>query len=147
VRIEPGRYIAAECGALLGQITSTKENYETHFIGCDIGFNTLIRPAMYDSYHEISVAPKIERAYKEYDKPVYLVGPICESGDILSHDRSFPCSMVGDALIIHDAGAYGFAMASTYNSRPLPAEVMIGSDGRVRVIRKGQTLQDLWEQE
>jgi len=144
VRIEPGRYVVAECGAILGTVTAVKHNYHTDFIGCDIGFNTLIRPTMYDSYHEISVVPAHSRAYAEYDGAVYLVGQICESGDILAHDRTLPVCREGDALIVHDAGAYGFAMASTYNSRPLPAEVLIQSDGTVRLIRPAQTLQDLW---
>ena len=144
IRIEPGRYIAAECGALLGTVTAVKENYNTFFVGTDIGFNTLVRPVMYDSYHEISVVPGQDRPYKEYSKPVYVVGQICESGDILAHDRVLPCCQEGDALIVHDAGAYGFAMASTYNSRPLPAEVLIEKDGGVRLIRKAQTLEDLW---
>jgi len=144
IRTEPGRYIAAECGALLGTVTAVKENYNTFFVGTDIGFNTLIRPAMYDSYHEISVVPGQERPYKEYSKPVYVVGQICESGDILAHDRVLPCCREGDALIVHDAGAYGFAMASTYNSRPLPAEVLIDKKGEVRLIRKAQTLEDLY---
>ncbi len=78
------------------------------------------------------------------NKPVYLVGQICESGDILAHDRVLPVCQEGDAVIVHDAGAYGFAMASTYNSRPLPAEVLIQKDGQVRLIRKAQTLEDLW---
>jgi len=144
IRTEPGRYVAAECGALVGTVTSVKENYNTYFVGTDIGFNTLVRPVMYDSYHEISVVPREERPYKEYNKLVYVVGNICESGDILSHDRVFPCCQEGDALIVHDAGAYGFAMASTYNSRPLPAEVLIDKNGEVRLIRKAQTLADLW---
>jgi len=144
VRTEPGRYIVAECGALLGTVTSVKENYNTFFIGTDVGFNTLIRPAMYDSYHEISIVPMESRPYDEYDKPVYVVGPICESGDILAHDRPIPICREGDAIILHDAGAYGFAMASTYNSRPLPAEVLIQSNGSVRLIRRAQTLDDLW---
>ncbi len=145
LRIEPGRYIAAECGAILGKVTSVKENYGRVFVGCEVGFNTLIRPAMYDSYHEISVSPVNQRSYAEYEQPAFLVGPICESGDILSHDRPLPVCAVGDGLIIHDAGAYGFTMASGYNSRPLPPEVLICSDGSVRVIRKGQTLEDLWQ--
>ncbi|NLV20901.1 MAG: diaminopimelate decarboxylase [Syntrophomonadaceae bacterium] len=144
IRIEPGRYVVAECGAILGMVTAVKNNYNTDFIGCDIGFNTLIRPAMYDSYHEISVVPAQARAYAEYDGDVYLVGQICESGDILAHDRVLPLCREGDGLIVHDAGAYGFAMASTYNSRPLPAEVLIQCDGKVRLIRKAQTLEDLW---
>jgi len=73
-----------------------------------------------------------------------VVGNICESGDILVHDRVIPCCREGDALIVHDAGAYGFAMASNYNARPLPAEVLITSSGNVRLIRRAQTLDDLW---
>ncbi len=144
VRTEPGRYVVAECGALLGTVTAVKENYNTVFVGTDIGFNTLVRPAMYDSYHEISIAPGTDRPYEEYHQPVYVVGNICESGDILVHDRIIPCCKEGDALILHDAGAYGFAMASTYNSRPLPAEVLITSSGHVRLVRRAQTLEDLW---
>ncbi len=144
VRIEPGRYIVAESGAVLGTVTAVKHNYNTNFVGCDIGFQTLIRPAMYDSYHAVSVAPAKNRDYQEYEQPVYLVGPICESGDILAHDRVLPVCQEGDGVILHDAGAYGFAMASTYNSRPLPAEVLIQKDGKVRLIRKGQSLKDLW---
>ncbi|MDD4171642.1 MAG: diaminopimelate decarboxylase [Syntrophomonas sp.] len=144
IRTEPGRYVVAECGALLGTVTAVKENYNTFFVGTDIGFNTLVRPVMYDSYHEISVVPREERPYEEYSKPVYVVGQICESGDILAHDRVIPCCHEGDALIVHDAGAYGFSMASTYNSRPLPAEVLIEKDGTIRLIRKAQTLQNLW---
>lgn len=144
VRTEPGRYVVAECGALLGTVTAVKENYNTFFVGTDIGFNTLVRPVMYDSYHEISIVPAHDRIYQEYSKPVFVVGQICESGDILAHDRVLPCCQEGDALIVHDAGAYGFAMASTYNSRALPAEVLIEKDGGVRLIRKAQTLEDLW---
>lgn len=144
IRTEPGRYVTAECGALLGTVTAVKENYHTVFVGTDIGFNTLLRPAMYDSYHEIDVVPAEERSYEEYSQPTYVVGPICESGDILAYDRAIPCCHEGDALIVHDTGAYGFAMASTYNSRPLPAEVLIEKDGGVRLIRKAQTLQELW---
>ncbi|MCX5779498.1 MAG: diaminopimelate decarboxylase [Firmicutes bacterium] len=144
IRTEPGRYVVAECGALLGTVTAVKENYNTFFVGTDLGFNTLVRPVMYDSYHELSVVPAQERPYAEYDKPVYVVGQICESGDILAHDRILPVCQEGDAMIVHDAGAYGFTMASTYNSRPLPAEVLIQLDGGIRLIRKAQTIEDLW---
>ena len=144
IRIEPGRYIAAECGILLGEVTAVKNNYGNVFVGCDIGFNTLIRPAMYDSYHEIDIAPRHPRPYAEYEQPAWLVGPICESGDILSHDRPLPCCQVGDAVVIHDAGAYGYTMASSYNSRPLPAEVLIPLEGTPRLIRRRQQLDELW---
>lgn len=146
IRTEPGRYVVAESGALLGTVTSVKENYNTFFVGTDLGFNTLVRPVMYDSYHELSVVPPQERPYQEYDKPVFIVGNICESGDILAHDRVLPVCREGDAIIVHDAGAYGFAMASTYNSRPLPAEVLIQLDGTARLIRRAQTLEDLWRE-
>jgi len=142
-RIEPGRYVVAECGAILGKVHSIKENYQTFFIGTDIGFNTLVRPVMYDSYHEIDIAPANKREFRVYDKPVYVVGQICESGDILAHDRPIPVCEIGDAIVVNDAGAYGFAMASTYNSRPLPAEVLLQSNGEVRLIRKGQNFNDL----
>lgn len=146
IRTEPGRYVVAESGALLGTVTSVKENYNTFFVGTDLGFNTLVRPVMYDSYHELSVVPPQERPYQEYNKPVFIVGNICESGDILAHDRVVPVCREGDAIIVHDAGAYGFAMASTYNSRPLPAEVLIQMDGTARLIRRAQTLEDLWRE-
>lgn len=146
IRTEPGRYVVAESGALLGTVTSVKENYNTFFVGTDLGFNTLVRPVMYDSYHELTVVTPQERPYQEYDKPVFIVGNICESGDILAHDRVLPVCLEGDAITVHDAGAYGFAMASTYNSRPLPAEVLIQLDGTVRVIRRAQTLEDLWRE-
>lgn len=144
VRIEPGRYVVAESAVILGSVHSVKENYATHFIGTDVGFNVLARPVMYDSYHEVSLAPKRERPVELLHNPAYIVGNICESGDILTHDRPVLETEVGDVLIIHDAGAYGFVMASNYNSRPLPAEVLIQSNGEVRVIRKRQTLEDLY---
>ncbi|MDD4801552.1 MAG: diaminopimelate decarboxylase [Syntrophomonas sp.] len=145
IRIEPGRYVVAECGALLGTVTAVKENYNTCFVGTDIGFNTLVRPVMYDSYHEISIVPQEDRLYEKYNKPVYVVGQICESGDILAHDRILPRCQEGDALIVHDTGAYGFVMASNYNSRLLPAEILLTKDGEIRLIRKAQTLEDLWQ--
>lgn len=144
VRCEPGRYVPVRSGILLGTVTSVKKNYDTHFIGTDIGFNVLARPVMYDSYHEITVAPRADRTYELCDGPVYVVGNICESGDILAHDRPFPRCIPGDALIVHDAGAYGFAMASSYNCRPLPAEVIIEQNGEARLIRRRQTLEELW---
>lgn len=144
VRIEPGRYVVAESSAILGTVHSVKYNYNTCFVGTDVGFNVLARPVMYDSYHEITVAPHDDRELKMCEMPVYIVGNICESGDILAHDRPFPVMEQKDVVVIHDAGAYGFAMASNYNARPLPAEVLITLNGDVRVIRRRQTLEDLW---
>ena len=142
--IEPGRYIVAECGVILGEITAVKLNHGTRFVGCNVGFNTLIRPAMYDSYHEIGIVPKEDRPYAEYTEPVYLVGPICESGDKLTHDRPLPVCKEGDVVIVYDAGAYGFVMASNYNAQPLPAEILLTESGQDRLIRRAQTLEDLW---
>jgi diaminopimelate decarboxylase len=142
--VEPGRYVTAECGVILGWVTSVKNNYNTWFVGCDVGFHTLLRPAMYGSYHEISIAPHNERAYQQYEQAAYLVGPICENGDILVKDRPLPVCEVGDGLIVHDTGAYGFVMASVYNSRPLPAELLLRLDGTLEVIRPAKKIEDLW---
>lgn len=144
VRIEPGRYIPAESGAILGTVHSVKNNFNTVFIGTDVGFNVLARPVMYDSFHEIDVIPYQQRELSYYQEPVYVVGNICESGDILAHDRPFPLTEVSDLILVHDAGAYGFTMASNYNSRPLPAEVLLQEDGSVRLIRHRQTIEELW---
>ena len=143
--IEPGRYVVAECGVILGRVTAVKKNHGIRFVGCNVGFNTLIRPAMYDSYHEIGIVPQKERPFKLYEEPVYLVGPICESGDKLTHDRPLPVCEVGDVVIVYEAGAYGFTMASNYNSQPLPAEIMIKMNGEIQVIRRAQTIEDLWK--
>ena len=139
---EPGRYVVAECGILLGRVTAVKENGGTRYVGTDIGFNVLIRPAMYDSFHDLE-------AYRgdgaDAGEPVLqtVVGNICESGDILAKDRLLPPLRVGDVVGVLDAGAYGFSMASNYNQRYLPAEVLIGADGAPRLIRRRETEKDL----
>ena len=140
--VEPGRYVVAECGILLGRVTATKENAGTRYVGTDIGFNVLMRPAMYDSFHDLE-------AYRGDGEapgaPVLqtVVGNICESGDILARDRLLPLLREGDVLGVLDAGAYGFSMASTYNQRYLPAEVLIQADGSPRLIRRRETAEDL----
>ncbi len=138
--IEPGRYIACECGLLLGTVHATKENAGTHYIGTDLGFNVLQRPAMYDSHHDVEI-------YQENPSNEVLmqtvVGNICESGDILAKERNIPKAEVGDIVGVLDAGAYGFSMASTYNQRPRPAEILIDKDGNVRQIRRKETIEDL----
>jgi diaminopimelate decarboxylase len=109
------------------------------FIGVDAGFNTLVRPTMYGSYHPILVANKLNAADKEtYD----VVGPICESGDILAKDRALPLVEEGDLLAVLNAGAYGFCMSSQYNSRPRAAEVMI-RQGKAVLVRRREELGDL----
>ncbi len=137
-KVEPGRYISCEAGVILGTVTATKTNAETKYVGCDIGFNVLARPVMYESYHEI----EIHNNSKE-EEVVTIVGNICESGDILGKERKLPVASVGDVLCVCDAGAYGFTMASNYNNRLKPAEVLIRSNGDVVVLRERDTLESL----
>lgn len=139
---EPGRYIAAECGVLLGTCFSVKNNGEKRFAGTDLGFNQLMRPAMYDSFHDVEI-------YREGGSEVTetmeqsIVGNICESGDIMAKDRQLPEIAEGDVIAMLDAGAYGYVMASPYNQRPRPAEVLIQANGEPRLIRRRETLNDL----
>ncbi|HNY31050.1 MAG TPA: diaminopimelate decarboxylase [Fibrobacteria bacterium] len=143
-QVEPGRYVFAECGVVLGTVHAVKEREGIRIAGCDIGFNVLQRPVLYDAYHRIDVVgddlPSRRVATVEW------VGNICESGDILGRDRSGPEPRTGDLLVVRDAGAYGWAMSSSYNARPRPAEVLIGSDGGIRVIRRRESLADLFAQ-
>lgn len=141
-RIEPGRYISAECSTILGTVHSVKNNHDKKFVGCDIGFNVLQRPIMYDSYHGIEVFRKSHIESKKTEA-VTVVGNICESGDILAKDRVLPEIFEGDTLCILDAGAYGHVMSSNYNSRLRPAEVLIRESGEVVLIRERDTLEDI----
>ncbi len=137
-KVEPGRYIVAESAMLLGEVTSVKENSGITYVGCDIGFNVLQRPFVYDSYHEIEI-----HGDRDNLEEVTIVGNICESGDILGKNRTLPKASVGDVICINDTGAYGFTMASNYNNRLCPAEIMIRSNGEVVVLRERENLQDL----
>lgn len=141
-RIEPGRYIAAECGMILGQVHSVKHNHDKKFVGCDVGFNVLVRPVMYDSYHGVEIYREGDRD-SEREETVTIVGNICESGDILAKDRVLPEIFEGDILGVLDAGAYGTVMSSNYNNRLRPAEILIREDGRVELVRERDTLEDL----
>lgn len=150
-RIEPGRYISAESNVLLGRVHSIKHNHDKKFVGCDIGFQVLIRPAMYDSYHGIEIYRPDET--KQADETaaetaastelVTIVGNICESGDILAKDRLLPPIKEGDILGVLDAGAYGFTMSSNYNNRLRPAEILIRENGDVVLTRRREKLEDL----
>jgi len=140
-KLEPGRYIVAECGVLLGSVHSVKENYGRKYVGTDIGFNVLQRPVMYDSYHHIDM---VKRNHEQGETEiVYVCGNICESGDLLAKERDLYKADVGDVVAVKDAGAYGFVMASNYNCRLKPAEVMIDLDGNDRLVRSRETLEDL----
>lgn len=141
-RIEPGRYISAESGLILGQVTSVKTNCGQKYVGCDIGFNVLQRPVMYDSYHGVEIYRNTDKK-SEIKENVKIVGNICESGDILAHDRVLPEIFEGDLLGVLDAGAYGYSMSSNYNLRLKPAEVLIRESGETVLIRKRDTLEDL----
>jgi diaminopimelate decarboxylase len=137
--IEPGRYLVCDASVLLTSVNTIKTTPSKKFVGVDAGFNTLVRPTMYGSYHQILVANKVAHADKEtYD----VVGPICESGDLLAKNRLLPSIAEGDLLAILNAGAYGFSMSSQYNSRPRAAEVMI-RQGKAVLVRQREQLSDL----
>lgn len=136
--VEPGRSLVADSTVLLTRVNSTK-NAHKRFANVDAGFNLLIRPAMYDSYHEIIVANKADAPLtSEYT----VTGPICESGDILASDRNLPEVAAGDIIAVLDAGAYGYAMASQYNSRPRCPEVLLHGT-QAALMRRGETLSDI----
>lgn len=137
--IEPGKFLVAESGVLLTQVTAIKAKDQNKLIGVDTGFNHLLRPALYNAYHEII---PVHKARTSSDWTVDIVGYLCENSDFLARDRPFPAVIEGDLLAIMNVGAYGFSMASNYNSRLLPAEVLI-SNGQVRLIRRKQGLKDL----
>ncbi len=139
--IEPGRYIVCDACVLLTKCTDVKDTGVKKYIGVDAGFNTLIRPAMYDSFHYIQNGSKFGKACTgRYD----IAGPLCESGDYLGHDRVMPEPDEGDVIVVYNAGAYGFSMSSNYNSRPLCAEVLV-NDGKAELIRSKQDIEDLWK--
>ena len=140
--VEPGRYIVAECGLLLGMATSIKNNEKIRYVGTDIGFNVLMRPVLYGSFHDIEIYSQDAKLSRPLEAQT-IVGNICESGDILAKDRLLPVIYPGDLVGIMDTGAYGFSMASNYNERPLPAEVLIQHNGEPRLIRRRQTQADL----
>ncbi|MFW5812954.1 MAG: diaminopimelate decarboxylase [Fibrobacterota bacterium] len=142
VKVEPGRYISAEFGILLGQVNAIKKNGGKTYVGTDIGFNVLVRPAMYDSHHDIEVYGAKPRPHAD-KVPVTIVGNICETGDIVADDRLLPPLQEGDILGVLDSGAYGMVMASNYNSRLRPAEVLISESGEDILIRRRDSLEDL----
>ncbi|RLG22391.1 diaminopimelate decarboxylase [Methanosarcinales archaeon] len=133
--LEPGRYVVGDSTVLLTRVNSVKGK----FVAVDAGFNLLIRPVMYDAYHHVVVANKVD---VPPDKTYTIVGPICESGDILAKDRRLPKIEKGDVIAVLDVGAYGFAMSSQYNGQPRCAEVLV-QKGRAELIRRRETFSDL----
>lgn len=138
VMVEPGRSIVGNAGVLLTRVLYRKRTGSKEFIVTDAAMNDLIRPALYDAHHEILPVRISDVGTITAD----VVGPVCESGDFLAHDRNLPDTFPGDLLAVCTAGAYGFVQSSTYNSRPRAAEVMI-ENGGMRVVRKRETYEDL----
>jgi diaminopimelate decarboxylase/aspartate kinase len=120
--LEPGRYIVAQAGVLLARVTQTKGKGDVQYIGVETGMNSLIRPALYGAYHEIT---NLSRLGEPATQVVTIVGPICETGDRLGSDRLLPVAREGDVLLIANAGAYGYVMSSHYNLRDPAGEVVI----------------------
>ncbi|TVR42897.1 MAG: diaminopimelate decarboxylase [Planctomycetota bacterium] len=139
LRLEPGRFLVAEAGYLLTTVTSVKTNPDGRtYVGCDTGFNHLIRPTMYGSYHPIANISHPQAPLERVD----VVGNVCESGDVFARERELPQPQLGDVLAIGCAGAYGMSMASVYNLRPLPAEVAYEA-AQIRLLRRRRSLSEL----
>ena len=136
--MEPGRFIVANAGVLLTRVLFLKETPTKTFAIVDAGMNDLIRPALYEARHRIELTEEREGAKREVD----VVGPICESSDFLGKGRLLPPLERGDLLVVFSAGAYGMAMASNYNQRPRPAEVMVDGDKAI-LVRRRETYEDL----
>jgi diaminopimelate decarboxylase len=140
ILLEPGRSIVAPAGVLLTRVLYKKWNGAKQFLVVDAAMNDLIRPSLYQAHHEI--VPVSVNSSSSPDEIVDVVGPICETGDFFARDRTLPAMNEGDLLAILDAGAYGMALASNYNTRPRPAEVLV--DGKsVKVIRRRESIADM----
>lgn len=150
LEIEPGRFLVAESGVLVAQVRAVKDMGRRHYVLVDAGFNDLMRPAMYGSYHHISLLPADGRDLTSAPLIDTVVGgPLCESGDVFTQEagggletRALPAAKIGDYLVFHDTGAYGASMSSNYNSRPLLPEVLF-EQGQPRLIRRRQTIEEL----
>jgi diaminopimelate decarboxylase len=139
ILLEPGRFIAGNAGVLLTRVLYIKRTPAKTFVIVDAGMNDLIRPALYQGYHEVvSVREPKDRCVLRAD----VVGPVCETGDFFALDREIREVEPGEILALMSAGAYGFTMASNYNSRPLPAEVLV-SGTEARLVRRRQNYADL----
>jgi diaminopimelate decarboxylase len=149
LEIEPGRFLVAESGSLVAEIRAVKREGANRFYLLDAGFNALARPILYGAYHPMAIAPADGSRAERPLTDVVVGGPLCESGDIFTQDdggvvrsERLPEASVGDFLVIGCAGAYGFVMASNYNGKPRPAEVLI-QDGKAHLVRARESLDDL----
>ena len=136
--LEPGRWLVAEAGVLLTRVLRIKRGAERDFLVLDAAMNDLARPSLYDAWHEIEHVSATDSEAVSYD----IVGPVCESADTFARARRLPRCAAGDLLMIRNTGAYGASMASTFNSRPLIAEVLL-DDGRYAIVRRRQTVEEL----
>jgi len=149
MEIEPGRFLVAQSGMLLTELRAQKKVGNNFFALVDAGFNDLVRPAMYGSFHRITAHDREGNPRTGVLQPTVVAGPLCESGDVFTQTeggelvtQDLPACEIGDLLILHDAGAYGASMSSNYNSRPLIPEVLVDGD-QIRLIRRRQTIQEL----
>jgi diaminopimelate decarboxylase len=138
ILLEPGRWLVAEAGVLLTRVLRIKQGRQRQFLVMDAGMTELLRPSLYDAWHEIVPVSPRERPPETYD----VVGPVCETSDTFAIDRQLPPCEPGDLLMIRTTGAYGAAMASNYNSRPLAAEVLLDR-GRYAIVRRRQTFDEM----
>ncbi len=150
LELEPGRFLVAQAGVLAAEIHTIKETPSHRFVLVDAGFNDLMRPSFYGSYHDITLLPHdgsslISRPLSK----VSVAGPLCEAGDVFTlgahgsiSSRSLPEPQIGDFMLFHDVGAYGATMSSNYNSRPLVPEVLV-EQGKIKLIRRRQTMEEL----
>jgi diaminopimelate decarboxylase len=136
--LEPGRVIVGNAGLLLTEVLYTKKTPSKEFVIVDAGMNDLVRPSFYGSYHDIQPVVRNQRDSRVVD----VVGPICESSDFIARDRSLPMMQQGELLAVMSAGAYGFSMASNYNSRTRAAEVLVDGD-QFHIVRERESWEDL----
>lgn len=153
LELEPGRYLVGNAGLLVAEVRAVKRVADKQFVLLDAGFNELARPIIYGSYHEICFVTRAGAPVAGETRPIAVAGPLCEAGDVFTqHDggfvefRELPLPEVGDIAILRDAGAYGAAMSSNYNTRPLAPEVMLDA-GTLSVIRKRQPIEQLLDLE
>jgi diaminopimelate decarboxylase len=139
--LEPGRALVGDAGILLTRVLYVKQNPVKNFVITDAGMNDLMRPALYGSYHEIAAASQSERRVR-----ADVVGPLCETGDFLARDRDLPDVKPGDLLAMLNAGAYGYVLASNYNTRPRPAEVLVDGE-QTRLVGRRESVEELMSRE